>query len=50
MYKIQDVRKITEQESWTRILGGLDLSRIWDKIKFPGKATWTVSTTMGFWF
>ena len=28
--------------------GGRDLSRIWEETKSPGKATWTVSTTMRF--
>ena len=52
--KIQDVREITEEESWTRIWGGgpeygqRDLSRIWEETKSPGKATWTVSTAMRF--
>ena len=54
IFKIQDVREITEEESWTRIWGGgpeygqRDLSRIWEETKSPGKATWTVSATMRF--
>ena len=48
--KIQDVRKITEEESWARIWEGgqRDLSGIWDETKAPGKATKTGSTGMRF--